>query len=582
MTQLENMIQLLPIGYISYECIVQIKQEASHHYRLKREYYHDCKQLDLIRKKRNENYFCEEKERAKAILSNVKGYSLDEEQTRAVLTEEKYNLVVAGAGSGKSLTIIGKIRYLVECKKIPLQEILCISFTNEATKSLKETLLKFYGYDMEVLTFHKLALKVLRMNGGKVKIADDQFLDKIVENYIKKVFFEGKEERNWICQHLFHNEIQKIKKIVNKTENFPHIYNKLSQTSSFFLWKRVIITFIHLIKANHKTNSDIEHYLKKSKKLGVETKDTKYLKFLQQIYLEYQNQLERNNLYDFDDLIEKATILISKNCALFYQYIIIDEYQDTSYTRYLLIHELLKQTNASFMAVGDDFQSIYRFTGCDINIFLKFEHYFGKTEILKIQNTYRNSQQLIDIAGSFVMRNPNQLKKRLRSCKQLQKPIVICYYKNYLKTIEKLFEQIETTDLFLLGRNHRDLKALLKSSKFQTEDYHKVIYDNQESNPFLFYTVHTSKGLEASTVILLNMENKKIGFPSKVEDDSILKYITGKKDSYPYEEERRLFYVALTRTKNKIYILVPKQNPSCFIQELVSNYKNKIEIQNMI
>lgn len=106
-----------------------------------------------------------------------------------------------------------------------------------------------------------------------------------------------------------------------------------------------------------------------------------------------------------------------------YKYIIIDEYQDISVVRFNLIKAIKEKTNAKIMAVGDDWQSIYRLAGSDINLFTKFEKYFGTTYISKIEKTYRNGQSLIDIAGDFVMKNPNQIVKKLISNKKLKHPI---------------------------------------------------------------------------------------------------------------------------------------------------------------
>ena len=105
----------------------------------------------------------------------------------------------------------------------------------------------------------------------------------------------------------------------------------------------------------------------------------------------------------------EQTIEILKGIKHKYKYVIIDEYQDTSLVRFNLIKEILDKTDSKLMVVGDDFQSIYRFTGCDISLFLNFKKYFNKAKILKIQNTYRNSQELIDIAGNFVMKNKHQI-----------------------------------------------------------------------------------------------------------------------------------------------------------------------------
>lgn len=264
-----------------------------------------------------------------------------------------------------------------------------------------------------------------------------------------------------------------------------------------------------------------------------------------------------------------------------YKYVIIDEYQDTSYVRFLLIKEILLKTKAKFMVVGDDFQSIYRFTGCDLSLFLDFKKYFPDASIKKIENTYRNSQELIKIAGNFVMKNKKQISKNLKSSKHLINPIQIIYYTDICKTFSLLIEKIynETKKpILILGRNNKDINQILNKN-FKVTESNQIIY-KKNSNIFLYYmTTHKSKGLEEENVIIINLENKFLGFPNQIKDDEILRLVSKKFEKYPFSEERRLFYVALTRTKNYVYLLTPCKNKSIFVSELE---KNCIKCKNMI
>jgi DNA helicase-4 len=260
-------------------------------------------------------------------------------------------------------------------------------------------------------------------------------------------------------------------------------------------------------------------------------------------------------------MLIKATTYIKKNgYSKKVRYIIIDEYQDTSLVRFNLIREILKSTNANLMVVGDDFQSIYRFTGCDINLFLRFNKYFPNSKSLKIMNTYRNSKELIYVAGNFVMKNKRQIRKKMKSNKSINKPIEIVYYKDLNKTIKSIVKDLDN-DYLILGRNNNDINLLSDDLK----------------NKFL--TVHKSKGLEANNIIIINLKNEILGFPNKIKDEKIFRLVLPKLDKYPYSEERRLFYVALTRTKNKVYLLINKNSISIFVIELIRNYKKYITIK---
>ncbi|MBO6145636.1 MAG: UvrD-helicase domain-containing protein [Bacilli bacterium] len=453
------------------------------------------------------------------ILDNINGYPLDKYQRKAVLCKKENVLVVAGAGSGKTLTIIGKIRYLIEELKINKEDILCISFTNDTVNSLKESLLKNYNYDIDVYTFHKLSLEIIRNNNKDISICESDLLAYIVDEF-------------------FYRNI----KIRDK-----EIYLRL---------KNLIITFINLFKSNNYNLGKFDEIFNNLKY----SNEYILLKIIKEIYIEYQEELNSTYKVDFNDMInEGINILKNKGYIKPYKYIIIDEYQDTSFTKYNLIKEIKKITNAKLFVVGDDFQSIYRFTGCNLDIFIKFKKYYKNSKILKIKNTYRNSQELINIAGSFIMKNKNQIKKKLLSNKRIDKPIRIIYTTNIKSTFKKLINKIDT-DILVLGRNNSDMYKVMDS----------------QTDKVKFLTVHKSKGLEEENVIIINLEDNILGFPSKIENHKILKYVLNEKDMYPYEEERRLFYVALTRTKNYVYLIVDKNNQSIFVKEIIKNNRKNI------
>ena len=293
------------------------------------------------------------------------------------------------------------------------------------------------------------------------------------------------------------------------------------------------------------------------------------------IYLLYENELSKEKALDFNDMINKS-ILILKEHKLKnkWQYIIIDEYQDTSLTKFNFINEILKQTSAKFLAVGDDFQSIYRFTGCDLSIFLNFTKYFQDSKIFKIINTYRNPQELINVAGNFIMKNKYQQKKELISKKHIEKPIILYYCDDKVKALKYLLKNIipNSKEIMVIGRNNHDIYSYID----QDFNLNNGIY-SYDNISFRYLTAHRSKGLECDNVILINVTDNIIGFPSKKKEEKIIRYVNQYHNLYPYEEERRLFYVALTRTKNKVYIICSTKNESIFIKE-IKKYSQYIEI----
>ena len=450
----------------------------------------------------------------------INGYELDEYQMNAIKSNHEATLVIAGAGSGKTLTILGKIKYLID-NNIKQDEILCISFTNETTKSLKNKLLEM-NYDIDVYTFHKLGLSML---DNKYTIVQDNYLRYIIHEYFKS-YIKHNKKRNRILRNILYEDCN-INKVFKSFE-----YNRLV---------KIIITFIKLAKANNYSIKDIYKIYNKTY-----FNERHLMKIILEIYVLYKRELESSNQIDFDDMLILAKDKV-KYKNLKYKYIIIDEFQDTSLVRFNLILEIIKYTKAKLFVVGDDYQSIYRFSGCDLNLFLNFNKYFKDTKYYYLKYTYRNSNELIKVSVSFIMKNKKQLRKNIESIKNNTKPIKIVFNKN-IDNIIKLVDK----DYLIIGRNNKDIEILP--------------YDNK-------LTIHRSKGLEANDVILVNSDS----IPTSIKNERILRFVLNNKDYILHEEERRLFYVALTRCKNNIYILVNKKM-SPFVKELIKDYSKYIEI----
>ena len=494
-------------------------------------------------KLRNKRFINQELIDSSYLLDNINGFSLDLDQRMSIITNEENVLVISGAGSGKTLTIVGKVRYLIERLHVEKEDILCISFTNDSVNNLKSSLLKNYNYNVDVFTFHKLSLNIIRDNNKNVTISKIDTLEYIIDEF-------------------FYSNIPNLNILKNENKE------------KYIQFKNLLMTFINLFKSNNYDISKFDEYLNINYGL-----DYILLKILKEIYKEYDTELKSKCEIDFNDMINYATNIVSNNGYIKnYKYIIIDEYQDTSITKYKLINEIKHKTGAKLFAVGDDFQSIYRFTGCNLDIFINFSEYFKYCKILKIENTYRNSKELIKIAGSFIMKNKYQIKKKLKSNKRLYKPIKIIYFKNIQNTFEKIINEIDT-NILILGRNNNDIYKVLNNN-FNLLDNGNIIYKTNINKKLKFMTVHKSKGLEEDNVIIINLEDNLLGFPCKITSNKILRFVLNEKDLYPYEEERRLFYVALTRTKNNVYLLVNKESESIFVKELIKNYRFNIQIIN--
>ncbi len=497
-------------------------------------------------------------------------YTLDKEQSKVVTSEAKHLLVVAGAGSGKTLTILGKIKYLIEEKNINPKEIICISFTAKASSDLKRKIKEDINLDLNVYTFHKLGLEILKRNKS-FEIADANLLENMINVFFMEDIYKDKDVLE-LVRRYFH---------LKHTKDYRDFYEK--NYLDIQNLEKLLGTFLRLFKSNANTYEDFLDFLDSAKKT-LNFKKYKREKILLSlainIYTRYEKYLKKNNEIDFDDMLIRSKKTVDKYGFMNrVKYIIIDEYQDTSMVRFNLIKSILDKTNASLVAVGDDFQSIYRFTGCDLELFLNFKSIFPEGEVLKIQNTYRNSQELISVAGKFVMRNRSQMKKKLRSAKRLNKPFAIKIYDNPKREFENLIKYVYNKtheEILILGRNNKDINLYIDKEKFQLNE-DTLIYKENQSIKMKYLTTHKSKGLEASNTIIINLRDDKLGFPNKMIDDKLLRFVSPHASRIPYDEERRLFYVAITRTKNKTYLLVPRKNKSCFVEEIEKRHKDKIE-----
>lgn len=471
---------------------------------------------------------------------------LDKYQKKVIKNKSKNLLVIAGAGSGKTLTIIYKIKHLIKKGILP-SEILCITFTKAAALNLQNKL-KHNNIYINVKTFHSLGYEIIK-NTQNVTLIKENILDNLI---IKKL-----------------KTYPKLTKIINvnftefgkgKTENIKN--NLIQNTEYLYKLKDIIKTFINLFKSNNYNINKFKTFHQKNKKEHLSKTKIRHKLFLnltKTIYLEYQEYLKYKNQIDFQDMINKAIEIVQKEGIYPYKYIIIDEYQDSSVSKCKLIQTIQNKTNAHLIAVGDDWQSIYQFTGSNLEIFINFKKYFPKAKIIKLKKTYRNSKELLKITSKFIMQNKNQIKKRMSSDKNNRTPVTIYYYNDSPNEIWNNISQNIKTQTLILGRNNNDINKLSNIKK------------NMQ-----YMTVHKSKGLEANQVIIINLENSVNGFPSKIKNSEYLKYVTLNENNY--DEERRLFYVALTRTKNSVILLVNKQKPSFFVEELLKQSNKYIKI----
>lgn len=333
-------------------------------------------------------------------------------------------------------------------------------------------------------------------------------------------------------------------KEVDYREVFDSIY-KTQSDAYFSEFKKLCGTFLALFKSNAYRIAELEKLReKKSRYLNsyFQRRIALFVLLIKPLLEAYDRYLEENHMIDFSDMINMAAEAIRTGFKVApYKYVIIDEYQDISVARYKLVKAILDQTHAKLLCVGDDWQSIYRFAGSDISLFTDFNKYYsGKTSIMKLERTYRNSQELINVAGAFIQMNPRQMQKNLVSSKHLNHPITFWMYDDNPfraldKAITELVKNYEGQSILLLGRTAYDSEMLDASGLFyerRSKASERYVYKKSPNTPISFLTVHRAKGLEADNVILLNFQNSTLGFPNKISDDPMLELVLSNADNY--------------------------------------------------
>ena len=370
--------------------------------------------------------------------------------------------------------------------------------------------------------------------------------------------------------------------------------SKLLKWQKYNAFETFIERYINLFKSqNELTLAELEKYL--LEKYPYEKDRTKkFFSIVTQIYEAYQNELKSKGLDDFADMIMKAIEKLKKGEYIpKYKYIIVDEFQDVTRCTYNLIHLLQEKSWAKLFCVGDDWQSIYGFAGSDVSLFKSFDELFPHANSsFRLIQTHRNSQQLLDITKAFIEKNPRQIRKELKSGKPTQYPIKVAhFYKNKMDmngikgcptksdALEVIIRDIYEHDqnnpkITILGRYNDDISIIEDSSYFTKgicEDGNTTIFYRRDNInlEINFMTIHKAKGLEFDNVVLFLQEGDKImSFPSGFTDDYLLEPLLYKTDHFPNAEERRIFYVALTRCKKQCYIINSEENTSSFYQEI--------------
>lgn len=332
----------------------------------------------------------------------------------------------------------------------------------------------------------------------------------------------------------------------------------------------LIESFINLMKANGGSIEKILNNYPSTRTHFILTQ------IISPVFEEYSRRLERANEIDFTDAILQATQVCHEHPERYhYDYILVDEFQDISIDRYRFLLALRsgEMEQSKLFCVGDDWQSIYRFSGSDMSLFSQYEDFFGTTERCNIESTHRFGQPLVRESSLFIKKNPIQVQKNVQPMPEAETKLTFHHYNGekenaQYELVRLLLSQIPAGEkIYLLGRYTYDAEILNVANNVTYDDKRGLITVLIDGREIPFLTVHSSKGLEADHVILLNCNEGK--FPSDISDDPVLSYVLSKADDYPDAEERRVFYVGITRAKKHTYVVYDLLQPSPFVTEFI-------------
>lgn len=443
-----------------------------------------------------------------------KGYKIDynsllnEEQKKALLSQEGQYLVIAGAGSGKTRTIVYRTAWLIE-NGIPEEKILMVTFTRKASEEMKERLreiLKVEELKTTVTTFHSFCARLIFKHKNIFAIEELNILE---EERRERLFLSIIEDYQLEKKHR--GRFYSVEDLINKMEKARNRGLKIEE-----VFKEHV--------------DDV---------LLVRSEYIKYKKI--------------QKVYDFDDLIELVVKKFRENKEFLnfirkkIDYWVVDEYQDSNLAQRELL-KLLVGEKGNLMVVGDDYQSIYGFRGADFTNILKFGEDFPEGRLIKLRTNYRSSEEIIAycnrIANKFLFKYDKTISGTGRKVEKVHRNSFkdeIVEGRYICEKILSLRESIPYEEIAILFRNKYGVKSLEKILKEHSIPYHTK--DNEKKNGVALYSVHSSKGLEWEVVFIPTLLEGI--FPSGIDRDEI-------------EEEKRLYYVACSRAKNYLYLTYPK------------------------
>lgn len=510
------------------------------------------KDVAASRLKHNQHYTDAMLDQYAAFFSSVESSPLNNAQARAVVNGERSLLVLAGAGSGKTSVLVARAGWLMTRGEAAADQILLLAFGRKAAQEMDERIQARLGTDaISAKTFHALALHIIQQGSKKVPVisklendsaARHKLLTACWQQQCQEKKAQAKGWRQWLEEEMGWE--------VPEEEYWqdPKIIRRMG--SRLDRW-------VSLMRMHGGSQAEmIENSPEDVRELF-----GKRVKLMAPLLKAWKTALKDEGAVDFSGLIHQAINVLEKGRFVSpWKHILVDEFQDISPQRAALLAALRKQNSqTTLFAVGDDWQAIYRFSGAQLSLTTAFEHYFGEGDSCALDTTYRFNSRIGEIANRFIQQNPHQLSKPLNSLKTGDKKAVTLLPDDQLDALlDKLSGYAKQDERILIMARYHHLKpAALEKAATR---WPKLQID--------FMTIHASKGQQADYAIILGLQEGQDEFPAPARESIMEQALLPQPEDFPDAEERRLLYVAMTRARQRVWLLFNKSQPSAFVDVL--------------
>ena len=467
----------------------------------------------------------------------------NDEQKKAIISDKEKILCIAGAGSGKTTVLTKRIEFLVKFKNVNPEKILAVTFTRKARQEMQERL-NILGIGNKVETFNSFCEKILRANEGEI--------------YSKEMKVMGYSDKMMGINAALESMNFKPYDAINRYFSEAQRNNKSSE-QLFQIFMNDCFFILDYFKAKNKELYDFSIKA---------TDNFDAAKMLYNICIYLKNYMDENGLRDYTDQILDTIKFFKKGNIPQYDYVLVDEYQDVNSMQIELI-DLLNARN--LFCVGDPRQSIYGWRGSDVSYILEFNKKFPNCEIINLVKNYRSNKFIVDLINKAIK---HMNLADLENVNQGEKHVKLLNFDSESGEYEFIVNEILTSgisrgEIFVLARTNKQLNELSVKMKekgighvVKSEEIHRTFEVGE--NDVTLATIHAIKGLEARMVFVMGCNEQN--FPCKASDHPVIEMI--KVDEYDKEEEeKRLFYVALSRAKERLYMTYTGKKPTYFIDE---------------